>query len=68
MATMQYFCIALIFWIMAKKKAKNKSTAQPVVIPQTAVVQEGENELFDLSDPDEFRKAFIAAEILNRKY
>ena len=25
-------------------------------------------ELYDLSDPEAFRKAFIASEILNRKY
>ena len=57
---------------MAKKKAKKTTNPQPVVLPeqvQTPVpVQETENDLFDLSDPDEFRKAFIAAEILNRKY
>lgn len=57
---------------MAKKKAKKTTDPQPVVLPkqvQTPVpVQEPENDLFDLSDPDEFRKAFIAAEILNRKY
>jgi len=30
--------------------------------------QEDEQLLFDLSNPEEFRKAFLAAEILNRKY
>ena len=29
--------------------------------------QEAEKE-FDLSDPEQFRRAFIASEILNRKY
>lgn len=57
---------------MAKKKAKKTTDPQPVVLPKQvqtpAPVQEPENDLFDLSDPDEFRKAFIAAEILNRKY
>ena len=57
---------------MAKKKAKNKETAkasaQPKIAPQPIVVPEAEDELFDLSDPDEFRRAFIASEILNRKY
>lgn len=57
---------------MAKKKAKKTINPQPVVLPKqvqtSAHVQETENDLFDLSDPDEFRKAFIAAEILNRKY
>ena len=57
---------------MAKKKAKkNNRVIPPVqhkVAPQLAVVPEAEDELFDLSDPDVFRKAFIASEILNRKY
>lgn len=57
---------------MAKKKAKKTTDPQPVVLPEQvqtpAPVQGPENDLFDLSDPDEFRKAFIAAEILNRKY
>lgn len=57
---------------MAKKKAKKTTNPQPVVLPKQvqtpAPVQETENDLFDLCDPDEFRKAFIAAEILNRKY
>jgi len=54
---------------MAKKKAKKQSA--PVVQPkpvQQPVVDEQYDELFDLSDPDEFRRAFIASEILNRKY
>ena len=57
---------------MAKKKAKKTTNPQPVVLPKqvqiSAPVQETGTDLFDLSDPDEFRKAFIAAEILNRKY
>lgn len=57
---------------MAKKKAKKTTNPQPVVLPKqvqtSAPVQETGNDLFDLSNPDEFRKAFIAAEILNRKY
>jgi len=55
---------------MAKKKAKKQAVSvqhhpvvqQPVNLPET------EDVLFDLSDPDEFRRAFIASEILNRKY
>ena len=60
---------------MAKKKAKNKTIVTATTVPHVTHVahaqtstQEQDNELFDLSDPDEFRKAFIAAEILNRKY
>lgn len=30
--------------------------------------QEDEQTMLDLSNPDEFRKAFLASEILNRKY
>lgn len=56
---------------MAKKKAKKqavplvhpKPVQQPVSLPEA-----GDDVLFDLSDPDEFRRAFIASEILNRKY
>lgn len=60
---------------MAKKKAKNKvqvaphqATVKPQVAQPHTALPEQENELFDLSDPDTFRKAFIASEILNRKY
>ena len=57
---------------MAKKKAKNKELktayVQPRPAPQPTVVPESEDELINLSDPDEFRRAFIASEILNRKY
>lgn len=60
---------------MAKKKAKNKTHVAATAVPHVSRVaqaqtssQEQADELFDLSDPDEFRKAFIAAEILNRKY
>ena len=57
---------------MAKKKAKKNNVAvphvHPTVAPRPVAVSEAEDELFDLSDPDEFRKAFIASEILNRKY
>ncbi|MBQ7530287.1 MAG: hypothetical protein IJT12_01095 [Paludibacteraceae bacterium] len=60
---------------MAKKKAKNKAHVEPhqatvkpqAPQPQTALPEQ-ENELLELSDPDTFRKAFIASEILNRKY
>ena len=58
---------------MAKKKAKKEAITnvhvQPTVAPQPQVsAAEAEDELFDLSNPGEFRKAFIASEILNRKY
>ena len=60
---------------MAKKKAKQKQhvlTATTTVLPHVqqpqTPVPDQENELFDLSDPDTFRQAFIASEILNRKY
>lgn len=64
---------------MAKKKAKNQGKAQAHMMHLTAsakahetapkaVVEEAADELFDLSDPDTFRKAFIASEVLNRKY
>lgn len=57
---------------MAKKKGKNKekknAPVQPKIAPQPAPVPDTEDELFDLSDPDTFRRAFIASEILNRKY
>ncbi len=64
---------------MAKKKAKTKNGEQSQVVaamaapthhveqPQTSIA-DNENDLLDLSNPDMFRKAFIAAEILNRKY
>ena len=64
---------------MAKKKAKTKNGEQSHVVaamvapthhveqPQTSIT-ETDDELLDLSNPDMFRKAFIAAEILNRKY
>ena len=64
-------CIALILWIMAKKKAKKQvaPVVQPKPVQQAVSLPQTEDEaLFDLSDPDEFRKAFIASEILNRKY
>ena len=62
---------------MAKKKAKKQAASvqnrpavkKPVAAQQQANLPETEDEvLFDLSDPDEFRRAFIASEILNRKY
>ena len=36
--------------------------------PQQPSTAEADELLFDMSDPDEFKKAFIASEILNRKY
>jgi len=53
---------------MAKKKSKKNAPVQPKVVIPPVEVTEATNDLFDLSDPDEFRKAFIASEILNRKY
>ena len=57
---------------MAKKKAQVKAASKPHHLQQHMQQQVGSTEqddvLFDLSDPDEFRKAFIASEILNRKY
>jgi len=60
---------------MAKKKAKKQSASvaqpRPVQQPQPAaqpVSVEQSDDLFDLTDPDTFRRAFIASEILNRKY
>ena len=53
---------------MAKKKSKKKVPVLPQVVQQPMPVAEVESELFDLSNPDEFRKAFIASEILGRKY
>lgn len=63
---------------MAKKKAKKQQSTrsdQNIVTNVTShahsdqpVVADATDELFDLSDPDEFRRAFIASEILNRKY
>ena len=64
---------------MAKKKAKAKNGEQSHVVaamvaprhhveqPQASIT-EAEDDLLDLSNPDMFRKAFIAAEVLNRKY
>ncbi len=53
---------------MAKKKAKAKTVEQYRIIKPSASAPAVEEVLFDLSEPDEFRKAFLAAEILNRKY
>jgi hypothetical protein len=57
---------------MAKKKARNKeiqkAPVQPKIAPQPVVAPVTEDEMPDLSDPDTFRRAFIASEILNRKY
>lgn len=56
---------------MAKKKAKKQAARvqQPKPVQQPVNLPETEDDvLFDLSDPDEFRRAFIASEILNRKY
>ena len=54
---------------MAKKKTIKHQPLQPKVVHLPVAEQQAEtDELFDLSDPDVFRKAFIASEILNRKY
>ena len=53
---------------MAKTKAKTKAAVMPNIPQPQAGMQEPVDALFDLSNPDEFRKAFLAAEILNRKY
>lgn len=63
---------------MAKKKAKKQQSPrsdQHIVTnvkshanSDQPVVADATDELFDLSDPDEFRRAFIASEILNLKY
>ena len=53
---------------MAKAKAKKPAAAKPQNVQPQTVISETEDVLFDLSDPDEFRRAFIASEILNRKY
>ncbi len=60
---------------MAKKKAKKQSASiaqlrsvqQPKLVQQPVSVEQSDD-LFDLTDPDTFRRAFIASEILNRKY
>jgi len=36
--------------------------------PSKRVISGEENMLIDMSNPEEFQKAFIASEILNRKY
>ena len=53
---------------MAKTKVKKHAEVMPQNIQQQAGTSETEEALFDLCDPEGFRKAFIASEILNRKY
>lgn len=53
---------------MSKKMAKKQSSVQVALVQESVIKQEVENSLFDFTDPDEFRRAFIASEILNRKY
>ena len=59
---------------MAKKKVKKQAptrSGQHVVTNTQSPTWSDQHEvaeLLDLSDPDEFRRAFLASEILNRKY
>ena len=61
---------------MAKKKAKKQAASvqnrpavkKQVIVQEPVNLPETEDVLIDLSDPDEFRRAFIASELLNRKY
>ena len=57
---------------MAKEKAKKQDkpiTALHHKVASQSVIVTGQEDLLpDLNDPDEFRRAFIAAEIINRKY
>ena len=53
---------------MATNQASDKSACKPRNIHEQTGIYEAEDVLPDLNNPDEFRKAFIASEILNRKY